>query len=253
MSEQTTREDPLLRWYPEARFGGFTDCDGTLAFYGRVRALLPADGIVADVGCGRGAHRDDPIAWRREVRVLRGRAKHVVGIDVDPAAAENPFLDEFRMMDSSGRFPLEDESIDLVVSDFVVEHVRDPDLFFAECWRVLRPGGHLAIRTSNARGYVALLARLIPNRRHATVVERAQEARKAADVFPTVYACNTTGRLRRALARAGFDGVVYGYEAEPRYFAFSRILYALAVLHQRFAPPALRVSLLAYARKPAPA
>lgn len=246
-----TRLDSLDRWYPEARFGGFTDIDGTLAFYGRVRALLPPDGVVADVGCGRGAHQDDPIAWRREVRVLRGHAKRVVGIDVDPAASENPFVDEFRVMGPEGRFPLEDASYDLVVSDFVLEHVRDPELFFAECQRVLRPGGHLALRTSNARGYVALAARLIPNRRHAAVVGRAQEARKAADVFPTVYACNTTGKLRRALARAGFDGVAYGAEAEPRYFAFSRLLYALAVLHQRFMPRALRLSLLAYARKPA--
>ena len=251
MNEPSTREDPLLRWYPEARFGGFSDIDGTLVFYGRVRALLSPDARVADVGCGRGAHRDDPIAWRREVRVLRGHAKHVVGIDVDPAGANNPFLDEFRPMDGSGRFPLEDAGYELVVSDCVLEHVRDPELFFAECWRVLRPGGTLALRTTNARGYVALAARVIPNRRHAAVVGRAQEARQALDVFPTVYACNTTGKLRRALARAGFRAVVYSYEAEPRYFAFSRFLYALAVLHQRFAPPALRVSLLAYARKPA--
>jgi SAM-dependent methyltransferase len=250
MAEQLTGRDPMLRWYPEARFGGFTDVDGTLAFYGRVRALLPPDGVVADVGCGRGAHRDDPVAWRREVRVLRGRAKHVVGIDVDPAAGDNPFLDEFRQIGPDGRFPLQDASYDLVVSDFVLEHVRDPRFFFAECHRVLKPGGHLALRTSNARGYVAVAARLIPNRQHASVVGRAQEARKAVDVFPTVYACNTVGKLRRELARSGFDAVVYGYEAEPRYFAFSRLLYALAVLHQRFAPRALRVSLLAYARKP---
>lgn len=250
MVQQPTHPDPLLRWYPEARFGGFSDIDGTLAFYARVRALLPADGVVADVGCGRGAHRDDPIPWRREMRVLRGHAKRVVGIDVDSAAAENPFLDEFRQMGPDGRFPLEDESFDLVVSDFVLEHVRDAQLFFSECSRVLRPGGHLALRTSNALGYVALAARLIPNRRHAAVVGRAQEARKAVDVFPTVYACNTTGKLRRALAQAGFDGVAYGYEAEPRYFAFSRVFYALAVLHQRFAPRPLRVSLLAFGRKP---
>jgi SAM-dependent methyltransferase len=249
MAPQQKRSDPMLRWYPEARFGGFTDVDGTLAFYGRVRALLPEGAVVADVGCGRGAHRDDPVAWRREIRVLRGHAKHVIGIDVDPAAAENPFLDEFRQIAPDGGFPLEDGAFDLLVSDFVLEHVTDPERFFAECHRVLKPGGRLALRTANARGYVALAARLVPNRRHAAVVGRAQEARKAVDVFPTVYACNTTGKLRRALARAGFDAVVYGYEAEPRYFAFSRALYALAVLHQRFAPGFLRLSLFAYAEK----
>ena len=97
---------------------------------------------------------------------------------------------------------------------------------------------------------MALAARLIPNRRTRPWWGARQEERKALDVFPTVYACNTTGKLRRALTRFGFDAVVYGYEAEPRYFEFSRPLYALAVMHQRFAPRALSLSLFAYARKP---
>jgi ubiquinone/menaquinone biosynthesis C-methylase UbiE len=244
--------EPLYRWYPEARFGGFTDLDGTLIFYNRARALVPPGGSVADVGCGRGAHHDDPVAWRREVRTLRGWAGRVVGIDVDPDAAGNPRIDEFRLMDPSGQFPLEDASVDLLVSDFVLEHVQDPTLFFAECHRVLRPGGHVALRTTNAHGYVALAARLIPNRHHSDVVKLSPEGREPQqDVFPTVYACNTRRRLRRALADSGFDAVVYGFEAEPRYFAFSRFLYMLGVLHQRFAPSALRVSLVAFGRKPA--
>jgi hypothetical protein len=42
---------------------------------------------------------------------------------------------------------------------------------------------------------------------------------------------------------------VYGYESEPRYFQFSRALYGLAVLHQRFAPRAFRLSLFAFGEK----
>ena len=138
----------------------------------------------------------------------------------------------------------------MVVSDFVLEHVADPDTFFAECRRILRPGGRIALRTTNALGYVGLFSRLIPNRRHAGVVAHAQdERRRARDVFPTAYQCNTTRRLRRALNGSGFDAVVYGYESEPRYFEFSRSLYALAVMHQRFAPSALRLSLFAFGER----
>lgn len=241
---------PMERWYPESRLGGYTDIDGTVAFYGRVQALLPKKATVLDVGCGRGAHWNDPVGFRRELRTLRGRASRVIGIDIDPAGAGNPFLDEFRSIPESGVFPVGQAECDLIVSDFVLEHVQDTELFFAECGRVLRPGGFIAIRTTNALSYVGLAARMVPNRRHADVVMRVQDdRRRARDVFPTAYKCNTTRKLRKALAQAGFDSTVYGYESEPRYFDFSRLLYGLAVAHQRFAPRAFRLSLFAFGEK----
>jgi SAM-dependent methyltransferase len=246
-----SEDDALLRWYPEARFGGFTEIDGTIAFYGRVRSLLRRNAVVADVGCGRGARAADPIPFRRELRTLRGHAKRVIGIDVDENAASNPLVDEFRLIPSDGRFPLRDGECDLVVSDFVMEHVSEPEAFLAECRRVLRPGGRIALRTTNARSYVGLVSRLVPNRHHGRCVEKAQahDNGRAQDVFPTLYRCNTTRRLRRALGAAGFDALVYGYESEPHYFSFSRTLYALAVLHQRLAPRSLRLSLFAFGRR----
>lgn len=242
-------DSPLLRWYPEARLGGFTDVDGTVAFYGRVRSLLSHEATVVDVGCGRGAHGNDQIPFRRELRTLRGHASRVIGIDIDRAAACNPLVDEFRLIPSHGAFPIDDGACDLIVSDFVLEHVPEPDAFFAECNRILRPGGRIALRTTNALSYVGLVSRLIPNRRHADVVSKVQNERRAEDVFPTTYKCNSARRLRRALGGAGFDSVVYGYESEPHYFQFSKTLYALAVMHQRFAPRAFRLSLFAFGEK----
>ena len=73
---------PLLqRFYPEARFGGFSDVDGTITFYTRVQAMLSPDSVVLDVGCGRGAGlQDDSVVYRRELRRLRGRCQRVIGI-----------------------------------------------------------------------------------------------------------------------------------------------------------------------------
>src|SRR4051794_25568288 len=97
----------LLRHYPEMGFGGFTDIDGTIAFYLRVRALAEAATLIVDVGCGRGAHATDPVATRVELRNLRGPTRTVVGIDVDESARRNPTIDEFRPI-RGGRWPLED-------------------------------------------------------------------------------------------------------------------------------------------------
>jgi SAM-dependent methyltransferase len=215
----------------------------------RVAALVEPQHTVLDVGCGRGGWADDPVRLRRELRSFKRRARQVVGIDVDEGARANPFLDDFRLIEGD-RWPVDDGSVDVLVSDYVVEHLTDPDRFFGECARVLRTGGHLCLRTPNAYSYVGLLARLVPNRLHARIVGRTQEShRTEGDVFPVVYRCNTRRRLRAALDRHGFDHHVYAHEAEPAYAAFSSLFYALGVAYQRAAPSAVRSTLLAYARK----
>jgi SAM-dependent methyltransferase len=234
--------------YPESRFGGFTDVDGTVSFYLRVQALLRPDSVVVDVGCGRGAWTQDRVLVRRELRWMKGKCARVIGMDVSEAGRENPSIDEFRALEGE-RWPLDDASVDLVVADHVLEHVTSPDRFFSECRRVLRPGGHLCARTPNRWSYIALASRLIPNARHAGVLARVQRDRHAQDVFPTVYRCNSARALRRVLARFGFEGVVRAREAEPSYLTFSRLAYAAGVLHQRLAPPAIRPSLFVFARK----
>lgn len=245
----SARRRRTLRFHPEARFGGFTDIDAAIAFYLRVRELLEPDAIALDIGCGRGTQADDPVRVRRDLRILKGHCRRVIGIDVDPAAADNPFVDEYRPIPPGGRWPLDDASVDLAVADFVVEHVEDPDAFFGEAARVIRPGGHLCIRTINKRSYVGLGSRLVPNRLHAAVLGRTHGGRPEEDVFPTVYRANTVPVLRRALEAHGFDAVVYGLESEPSYLSFSTLTYALGLAHRRLAPNRLRVGLFAFAER----
>ncbi len=241
--------DYMGRYYPESRFGGFTDIDGTIVFYTRVRSLLQPSAVVLDIGCGRGAHAEDPVPLRADLRVFRGRCRRVIGLDPDPQAGGNPFLDEFRLLQGE-RWPVEDESVDLALCDSVLEHIEQPELFFAECCRTLRPGGCLCLRTSNARNYVSLFARLIPNRFHARVLAKVLYTRKKQeDIFPTAHRCNTVRRLRRMLDHYGFEHCVYTHEAEPYHLGFCRLAYLCGVWHQRFAPRPFRSSIFAFARR----
>jgi SAM-dependent methyltransferase len=236
------------RYYPESRFGGFTDIDGTIAFYNRVVSLLESSFVVLDVGCGRREYEESSVPFSRDLRILKGKVAKVIGIDVDKGAQDNPFLDEFRLI-QDGAWPIEDNSIDLIVCDFVVEHVNDPDLFFFSIHRVLNKGGLVCIRTSNRWSYFALFSILIPNKYHSKILTSVQEGRKVDDIFPAVYKCNSVWRIRNLMKKYGFDYVVYGYEAEPSYLAFSRIAYYLGVLHQRFAPGILSPAIFAFGKK----
>jgi SAM-dependent methyltransferase len=235
-------------FYPESSFGGFTRRDGTMAFYERVNALLRPHSIVLDVGCGRGEYAGDPVEARRRLRVIHGKCERVIGLDRDQAAADNPFLNEFRLIDAD-RWPVDDESIDLCLADNVVEHLEDPDAFFSECRRVLRPGGLLCLRTPNALGYATAAARLIPSFAHDAVLSRLQPHRSAEDVFPAFYRCNTRRRLRSALTAHGFAACVFGHGSEPSYLEFSRIAYALGSAWASFAPSIAQNTLFAFARR----
>ncbi len=237
-------------FYPESRFGGFTDVDGTVTFYRRVRALLPEGATVVDAGCGAGTHAEDEVRVRRDLRDLRDRAGEVIGLDVDDAASVNPTVTEFRFLEEPYEWPVEDGAVDLVLSDFVLEHVEEPSAYLGEAARVLAPGGHLCLRTPNLFSYFGLVSHLVPNAWHAKVAGRVQGGERGEEeVFPTRYRCNTRWRLARTLDRLGFDAHVYGYEAEPSYLSFSRIAYFLGVLHQCFAPGFLRVALFAFGEK----
>ena len=235
-------------FYPERKFGGFTRTDGTIAFYTRVQALAGADAVMIDFGCGRGAYGEDPVAFRRDLRVFRGKVGRVIGMDTSHSGTENPFIDEFRCLEGP-RWPLENEHATLIVCDNVLEHLPVPRAFFSEAYRVLRPGGSLCIRTPNLLNYIALLSKLIPDRSHARVLAKAKPGLAGEDIFPTLYRCNTIPAVRRALAQQGFDAVVYGYEAEPSYLSFSKAAYALGVLHQKIAPGLLRAAIFAFGRK----
>jgi ubiquinone/menaquinone biosynthesis C-methylase UbiE len=100
--------------------------------------------VVLDLGCGAGT--DLLIAAQ-----MTGPEGRAIGVDMTPAMQE-------RARESAGAMglehvelhtvliealPVEDESIDLVISNGVIDLVPDKEAVFDEIDRVLRPGGRL--------------------------------------------------------------------------------------------------------------
>jgi SAM-dependent methyltransferase len=242
---------PLLsRLYPEAKVGGFSKLDGQVEFYTRVNALIDANSRVLDFGAGRGYWAVEPMPeMSRRLRMLRGRVAEVVGADVDPVVEHNPTVDRSVVLAQGQPLPFDDATFDLVIADYVLEHVTPDDAgdVASELMRVLRRGGWLAARTPNKWGMIGIGARAVPNHLHTTLLARLQPGRKAEDVFPTQYAMNTRSDLRRLFA--GHDVHVYGHTSEPTYFGRSKTAWRLAAGLGRITPPRLEPTLMIFVQK----
>ena len=101
---------------------------------------------VADLGCGAGT--DSLVAAQ-----MVGRDGHVTGIDMTPemlakarAAAEELGVTNVEFVEGEiEHLPFEDESVDIVLSNGVIDLVPDKDAVFAEIFRILRPGGRMQV------------------------------------------------------------------------------------------------------------
>ncbi len=103
---------------------------------------------VLDIACGEGYGSD----------IIASSAKSVVGVDINPLAVDhasfhyrNPRI-VFRV-GSATDIPIQDASIDLVVSFETIEHLEDHQCMMQEIRRVLRPGGVLIISSPNKLEY----------------------------------------------------------------------------------------------------
>ncbi len=240
----------MAGWFPEVGAGGFTSLDGTIEFYGRIQALLRPEMHVLDFGAGRGgALRDDPVTFHRTLLNLKGKVARVVACDVDEAVLTNPGADEALVIALDAPLPFADASFDLIVSDFVFEHITNPALVSAELRRILKPGGWLCARTPNKYGLISLATHLIHNSRHTKVLRWAQPERHEVDVFPTAFRLNSKRELLAWFPPDAFEHFSYRYEPEPAYFFNNRAVLLLMLFVNWLLPPVMKGNLFIFLRK----
>jgi len=107
--------------------------------------LEPGECVV-DLGCGAGT--DSLIAAQ-----MVGPKGHVTGVDMTPemlakarAAAAGMGAENADFVEGEvERLSLEDASVDVVISNGVIDLVPDKDVVFSEIYRVLKPGGRMQI------------------------------------------------------------------------------------------------------------
>ena len=133
--------EPELERIPDATVESFAG----VANHWLLGRIEPGE-IVLDLGCGAGT--DLLIAAQ-----MTGPTGRVIGVDMTAgmlerarASADEMGIDNVELHESLiESLPLEDASVDIVISNGVIDLVPDKDAVLDEIERVLRPGGRLQL------------------------------------------------------------------------------------------------------------
>jgi SAM-dependent methyltransferase len=141
LAQMLAYEDAELDWLPQETLKSFAGTGNPFAM-GR---LAPGERVL-DLGCGTGV---DTLIAARQV----GPGGHLTAIDMTEA-----MLTKVRASVSSlglenvecklgyaENLPVEDGSMDVVISNGVINLCPDKEAVMKEIWRVLRPGGRIQV------------------------------------------------------------------------------------------------------------
>ena len=186
-----------------------------------ISPLLGSDIVLLDAGSGA----ELPLICQYAPKVALA-----FGVDLEAPRQEPPPNTRILIGDLE-RIPLESNSVDLVVSRSVFEHLDRPERVLAELSRLLRPEGRLILTTPNKYYYSCLLVRLFPERLKAYYF-RTVFGEEAYDYFPVYYKANTRRALRRLAAGVGLRvDKIEAIRHFPFYFVFSPLLFRLGTLY----------------------
>lgn len=171
----------------------------------RYRALIEANGRNASVILDLGAGPVDAYwEWVLPAGPAGLRSENVIGVDRDWASLRrNP--GRRRVLAAVERLPFRENSVDLVLSRYTLEHLPDPRSMIREVARVLKPGRALAFVTPHRWCYVSLVSRLTPVWFHRVVYRLLGHSGHNLPFCPTYYRLNTPGAIRARAREAGLQ------------------------------------------------
>lgn len=200
--------------------------DGSSRFFDRIKSAINVTSCVLNLGAG---------PQTNDARIIKpGACKWLAGADIDPIVLENRELDEARVI-KNGQLPFDDNSFDVIFSDYVLEHVEMPMEFLAEVRRVLKPGGRYFFRTPNMFHYVTLVARLTPHSFHEWIANPARGlAPETHAPWPTFFRMNSRSRLKDLAKGSGLEICRLDMiEGHPSYLMFNGAAFIAGMAYER--------------------
>lgn len=193
-------------------------------FENQIHKCLAENNTLLDAGCGYTAN---------VLRKYKDIAGHMIGIDLvdfdEGSAIEGMDL----YTSDLENIPVESNSVDLIISRSVFEHLEHPEPVYNEFSRVLKKGGRMIILTPNLGDYSAWVSMAMPNRWHPWIVSKT-EGRDERDTFPAFYRTNTKRKVKHLATQTGFEIIDFQYLGQyPCYFMFNPYLFFIATGYEK--------------------
>lgn len=183
---------------------------------------LDEDDCILDAGCGRSM----PI-----LKVFVNDNRTCIGVDLEECIESHANI--MYLQNDISKIDLKSDSVDVVISRAVLEHVEYPVKVFKEINRILKVGGKFISLVPNRWDYVSILSSLIPNKFHGQIVSKI-EGRRVDDVFPTFYRANTYRSVKTLAHTTGFKINEFHYLNQyPSSFMFSPYLFLIGIVYER--------------------
>jgi ubiquinone/menaquinone biosynthesis C-methylase UbiE len=191
------------------------------------RSALQDARTALHLGAGRGAIDE---TWRlfRDPPAFSGV---LIALDLDGNELRKNSCAR-RVQGNAEALPVRSGSIDVIVCEYVFEHLENPTAVLAECRRVLKRAGLFVFTTPNRWSYIALVARATPLAFHY-LLSRLRGA-SHEEMYETYYRLNTVGAISAAARDAGLViKEVRTFAGEPNYTTFLPGLHlGFIVLHK---------------------
>ena len=176
---------------------------------------------VVDAGCGN----------KGTISEYTNQCQSIIGIDTDIHALDKNVYITKKIHANLERIPLDKSSTDLIVCEFVLEHLRNPRQVLSEFARILKPDGRLLCITPQIYNPVMLLSSLLPLGIHRFFVNKLLHQKR--DIHKTYYRANSLGRLKRLCKDTKLGILSYKKAGNPENTSLNKPLTWLSVLSEK--------------------
>lgn len=222
--EDRDRKEAWLKSYPAFLRNLYRRTPTIHDYYDDVLAPLINKKIaLLDAGCGEKGIMDK----------YKGECKLSVGIDLTMENLKRNKSLDYLLFGDLQSLPFKNSSYDIIITQWVLEHISNPKQVFKEFNRVLKPNGDLIIVTNSIYNPIMLISALLPASIRDKMKKKVFPSEIKEDTFPTYYKCNSKKSLDDLLIEQGFSRISFQYSGDISIFLFSKFIFILIMLFEK--------------------
>ena len=199
--------------------GEFSPNDGTIDFYLRIRTLINKKKVLLDLGAGQGDWFNDKknINLRKSIQFLKKDVKKLYAADIDRSVLKNKTSHK-NLIIKKNLIPLKKNSVDIIICDWVFEHIEKPSIFYSEINRVLKKGGVLCARTPHKFNYVSIVSNFLEGSSLKSFLLRKVQANRfvPGSYSKSYYKINTKNKISKIFK--SYKKNIFMLKPDPAYY-----------------------------------